>query len=191
MTALVQTIIQAMKRMLLLLAALGMLAGCSSVRVNTDHAEDADFSQFRTFQYQEGSNTVAVTDPLAHQRIVAALRRNMTAAGLTEVESDPDVRVTYHGSTERQIEFRTTYTGGSNWGRGSWGSRNVGVGMSTSTTRPTTVTQGTLVIDIWEVAGNRLVWRGVVSRSVSSNPSRNTAEINRGIDAAFRRFPPS
>ena len=62
--------------------------------------------------------------------------------------------------------------------------------MSSSTTRPTTVTQGTLVIDIWEVAGNRLVWRGVVSRSLSSNPSRNTAEINRGIDAAFRRFPP-
>jgi len=180
-----------MKRMLLLLAALGLLAGCSSVRVNTDHAEDADFSQFRTFQYQEGSNTVAVTDPLAHRRIVAALRRNMTASGLTEVESDPDVMVTYHGSTERQIEFRTTYTGGSNWGRSSWGSRNVGIGMSSSTTRPTTVTQGTLVIDIWEVAGNRLVWRGVVSRSLSSNPSRNTAEINRGIDAAFRRFPPS
>jgi hypothetical protein len=179
-----------MKRVLLLLAALAILAGCSSVRVHTDYAEDADFSQFRTFQYQDGTNTVAVADPLIHQRIVAALRRNMTAAGLTEVESDPDVVVTYHGSTERQIEFRTTYTGGSNWGRSHWGPRHSGIGVSTSTTRPTTVTQGTLVIDVWEVAGNRLVWRGVVSRSLSSSPNRNTAELNRGIDAAFRRFPP-
>ncbi len=176
--------------MLLLLAALAMLTGCSSVRVHTDHAEDADFSRFRSFQYQDGTNTVAVADPLAHQRIVSSLRRNMTAAGLTEVESDADVMVTYHGSTDRQIEFRTTYTGGSNWSRSRWGPRHSGVGFSSSTTRPTTVTQGTLVIDIWEVAGNRLVWRGVVSRSLSSNPSRNTAEINRGIDAAFRRFPP-
>jgi hypothetical protein len=178
------------KPLLLLLAALALLAACSSVRVHTDHAEDVDFSRFRTFQYQDGANTLAASDPLAHQRIVTSLRRNMTAAGLTEVDTDPDVRVTYHGSTDRQIEFRTTYTGGSNWGRSHWGSPRSGMGFSSSTTRPTTVTQGTLVIDVWEVAPNQLVWRSVVTRSLSDNPSRNTAEINRGIDAAFRQFPP-
>jgi uncharacterized protein YceK len=185
-----------MNRLLLLLAVLGFVAGCSSVRVHTDHAEDADFRRFRTFQYQHSSNTVAAASPLTHERIVAGLRRHMILAGFVEAESGADVVVTYHGSTDQQVEFRTTYTGGgSSWGSSQWGgrgsSRHVGLGMSSSTTRPNTITQGTLVIDIWEVASNRLLWRSTVTGTLNPNPERNTANINEGIERAFRRFPPN
>jgi len=178
-----------MKKIYCGVIALGLLVGCSSIRVTTDYAEDTDFSKFQTFAYEESENTVARSSPLAHQRIVTAIRRGMTSSGLTEVDKDPDLKVTYRGSTEQQVEFRTTYSGASTWGRPSR-YRGVGVGMTTSTTRPSTITQGTLMIDIWDVAANAMVWRSVATSTLSSDPSQNTSTINKAVEKAFNDFPP-
>ena len=177
-----------MKRAFLGVIALGLLIGCSSTSVHTDYSVDADFSKFRTFEYRDSANTVERTAPLAHQRIVAAIREGMTSSGLTEVESNPDVFVTYYGSTDQQLQFSTMYTGVSHWGRSS---RHMGMGMASSSTRTTTVTQGTLMIDVWDAADNAMVWRGVAGSSLSQNPDRNTDTINRAIERAFNDFPPN
>ena len=164
-----------------------LLAGCSSMSIQTDYSEDVDFSAFKTFKYEQSDQSLASLAPLADQRIVAAIRRGMTGSGLTEVESGPDLYVTYYGSTSQQLQFQTTYVGVGGWGR--WGRRGR-VGMAGSTTRATTYEQGTLVIDIWQAKENRLVWRGVVSDTLSGNPDRNTDRINRGVARAFESFPP-
>ena len=62
---------------------------------------------------------------------------------------------------------------------------------SPASTRATTLTQGTLMIDVWDAAENQLVWRGTVSDSVSGNAQRDADKIDRGIERAFRNFPPS
>ena len=178
-----------MKRAVYGLLVLGLLAGCSTMKVVTDYSESADFSRFKTFQYRETDMTIADTNPLAHRRIVNAIKQEMIANGLTEVDLDPDVYVTYYGKVEEQIILHSTnlgYSYGSNW---RWGG---GVGHPTfPTTIATTYLQGTLVIDIWEAEQKELVWRGVVSDAVSGNPDRDTARINRGISRAFERFPPA
>ena len=165
-----------------------LLAGCTSMSVQTDYSEDVDFSAFETFQYEESDRSLADVAPLAHQRIGAAIRRGMTDSGLAEVESGPDLHVTYYASTSEQLQFQTTYMGVGGWGR--WGRRGR-VGVAGSTTRATTYEQGTLVIDIWQAEENRLVWRGVVTDTLSGNPDRNTDKINRGVARAFEGFPPS
>lgn len=177
-----------MKRLTYGLIVLAMVSGCSSMSVHADFAQGTDFSGLETFQYRESDSTVAGADPLADQRIVAAIKREMTASGLNEVAADPDVVVSYYGSTEEQLQFNTTYTGVSSWGRRG---RRMGMSVGGSTTRATTFEEGTLVIDIWEVEGDQLIWRGVVSDTLSGNPDRNTEKINRGISRVFEDFPPS
>lgn len=177
-----------MKKVLGVLVMVGLLAGCSSITVNTDYSVDADFTQFKTFEYRDSDNTVESSNPLAHQRIVAALRQGMASSGLTETDKDPDVYVTYYGSTSEQLQFNTTYMGVSGWGHMG---RHMGTSMTTATTRTTTVTQGTLVMDVWDAGKNGLVWRGVSEGSLSSNPDRNTDRINSAVERAFRDFPPN
>ena len=172
-----------MKRALCVLMVLGLLVGCSTMQVVTDYSESADFSRFNTFQYKETEMTIADTNPLAHRRIVNAIRQEMISSGLTEVDSDPDVYVTYYGKVNEQIILHHTHLGyhrGSHWRGGA-----------RPGTIATTYVRGTLVIDIWEAEQKELVWRGVVSDAVSGNPDRNTARINRGISRVFERFPPA
>jgi len=176
-----------MKRALLAAMMIAFAAGCSTMSVNTDYSVDADFSQYRTFQYQNSDNDVEAASPLVHQRIVNAIRQGMSNAGLEEVEGTPDVYVTYHGSTSQQIRFDTTYMTMSNWHRPGWHS---GMGVTSSSTRATTITQGTLVIDIWDASTNTLVWRAIATDTLSQNPERNTNAINRAVERAFRDFPP-
>ena len=174
-----------MKRAFLAVLACGLLVGCSSMTVNTDYSVDADFSKFETFAYRDSSNTVQATSPLAHQRIIAALKDNMSKSGLTLVDGEPDVYVSYYGSTTEQLQFHTSYLGVNNWAH-----RGMGMGVTSATTRTTTVTEGTLVIDVWETDGDDLVWRAVASAPLSDNPDRNTAAINRAVERAFNDFPP-
>lgn len=175
-----------MQRLLFALIAVGLLAGCSSMSVTTDASPMADFSAFETFRYEESDRSVASTAPLADQRIVAAIQREMAASGLREVTSDADVVVTYYASIEEQLQFDTMYTG-----VGGWGGRRMGVGMSTASTRTTTYQEGTLVVDIWQAGEDKLVWRGIISDTLRDNPERNAEMINRGIARAFEDFPPN
>jgi hypothetical protein len=179
-----------MKSILLLSLLVGLLVGCSSTRVTTDSAEGTDFSAFRTFQYRDSSNTLAVSSPLSHQRIVTAIRHGMINSGLIEATADPDLFVTYYASTERETHFNTTYSGVNTWSGSRRSGSGMGFGVNSSTTRPTTVTRGTLVIDVWDASKNAMVWRSVVTSAINPDPERNTRAINDSIERAFSRFPP-
>jgi len=177
-----------MKRLTCGLIVLALVAGCSSMSVQTDFSQDVDFSGFQTFKYQDSDKSLAASAPLAHQRIVAAIRQEMNASGLTEVDEKPDVSVTYYGSTNEQLQFQTTYMA-TGFSRRGW--RRPGVSVGTSSTRAVTYEQGTLVIDIWATEADQLVWRGVVSDTLSGNPDRNTNKISQGVARAFENFPPN
>jgi hypothetical protein len=160
------------------------------MNVETDFWDEADFTEFRSFHYSDSEKTVAAASPLAHQRIVSAIRQGMTASGFTEVEDDADVHLTYYGSTSEQLQFMTTYTGVGGWGRGR-GSVRGGVGMATSSTTSTTYQRGTLVIDIWESSGDQLLWRGTITDTLNDNADKNADKINRAVSKAFDDFPPN
>ena len=177
------------------LLTLLILSGCSTMNVVTDYSEQANFTKFHTFQYQESSNTFADTSPLAHQRIVDGIKDEMTAAGFREANADPDLYVTYYGEKNETIELQTI--GWDYHHPPDWRMRNSSIRSQRysarhrhSTTRVVTIREGTLLIDIWEAANKELVWRAEISDTLSDNPDRNTANINRGLSRAFENFPP-
>lgn len=173
-----------------------LLVGCSTMNVFTDYWPDADFTTFKTFQYKDSGNTFARTFPLAHQRIVNGIKDEMTSAGFREANADPDLYVTYYGEKNETMELQTIdwdYHHPADWSR-----RHSSIPFQSYTTRPrntttrvVTIREGTILIDIWEASIKELVWRAEISDTLSDNPDRNTANINRGLSRAFENFPPA
>lgn len=169
---------------------LAVLIGCSSRSIGYDFDQRADFTAYATYAWHErdGEHTIAEEAPLAHQRIVAAIDREMTAKGFEEVSSDPDVLIAYHASDREETVISTTRTGYGYSPYWYWG----GFGMRTSTDRTTThnYTVGTLVIDMWDAEADQMVWRGIASDTVSDDPSRNARLIDSIVTDVFKRYPP-
>jgi len=176
-------------------ASLAVLIGCSSMKVNHDFDRQADFSSFQTFQWHESDANVKDTDPLSHERFINAVNSELRAKGMSEVTSNPDVFVTYSAEESEQMSLDTTYMGGGwgygpGWGWGGYyGAGMGGMGSSTTTVRKYNV--GTVVLDMWDAKEKRLVWRGIVSDTVSDNPSKNSSKITKAADKLFKEYPPA
>ena len=179
-----------MRQLVCALLVLG-LVGCASMTVNTDWAREADFTNYKTFQYKATDGNIADTNQLGDQRIVAGIKREMTGKGFSEASSNPDVYVTYHGEDKEGISLDTTTMGYGGYGYGpGWGWGRGGMGMGSSTTTVRTYTKGTLIVDIWDAKAKELIWRGVVSDTLSENPQKNVDKVNKGLTKMFKNYPP-
>ena len=165
-----------------------MALGCSSRKVNFDYDQSADFSSFKTYAWHEGQQTIKEEDPLAHERVMNAVDREMSAKGFTKVSSNPDVYVTYNAEDNEQVRLDTTHMGYGYADDFYWGG---GLGMGSSTTQVRTYTEGTLVVDIWDANKKQLVWRGTGTDTVSDNPESNARKIDGAIADLFKRYPPT
>ncbi len=173
------------KVFLLLLVPFLFTLGCD-LATSVDYDREADFSQVSTFGLT-GERNPEVND-LVHNRIVNALRSQLEAKGLREVDSNPDVFVTYYGDDNERTVIDTMNTGygyGPGWG---WGGGGMGMGSSTTTVR--TYKEGTIVVDIYGAGSKQLVWRGTVTGTISDDPKKNEKNINKGIAKLFEKYPP-
>jgi len=166
-------------------ALLLSMVACSSMKIATDYSETTDFKQFGTFKYVDSDQNLAATHNLQHQRVVEAVKREMTSEGYAEVATNPHVFVTYFAGIDKQVVLHST---GMAHGRG--GGWHRGTTMATSTTSSQTIHTGTLVIDIWDARGDALVWRGQVSDVLTGNPDKTADSIKRGVNKVFQKYPP-
>ena len=177
-----------MKSLTWVVAILLLTAGPAfAQKIYIDYDPSYDTSSVETFAWAETSETsVATQDPLLHSRILNGIEYYLTLAGAREDENDPDVYVTYHTSTKKEVVVDTSHH---DYGYpGSWGYYGrrypySGYGTSTSTVR--TYNRGTLVVDIWDAASDKLVWRGTaVNITVTDNPTK----MDKRIDKALKKM---
>jgi hypothetical protein len=180
-----------------------LLAGCASgpsVRALAD--PQANFSAYRSF----GFASPLGTDRGGYQSVVSdalknAARRELTARGLTESAS-PDLIVNFNAQLADKTRVTTTPAPtmgvGIGMGRYPWGPGYYGYRAGLYAPFPlyqdqTTVTQykeGTLNIDIADVAKKQLVWEGVVVGKVSGKALDNvSAAIDSAVTQAFAKYP--
>ena len=162
--------------------------------IDYDRNYDYESKKLSTFTWVKSADTsVAQEDPLLHSRIVNGIEYYLTLAGLTEVEESagPDIYVTYHASSQEQVQLNTTTMGygyPSGWAYGGYyGGRYGmgGVGMGTSTTSVSTYEMGTLVLDVWDAESETLVWRGMASNIVVT---QNPEKMHKKIDKALKKM---
>ncbi len=135
----------------------------------------------KTFAWKESAETsLAGSNPLLHSRIVNGIEYYLVLAGAHEVEDDPQVFVTYHTSTEKQVSLETTSFG---YGYpGAWGHYGRPYGYGTAVTAVNTYDVGTLVVDIWDAASNKLVWRGTAPNiTITDNPDKMGKKVDKAL----------
>ena len=178
-----------MHRSAFLLAAGIMLAAPAfAKKPQIQWDQDYDFSSIETFSWMPSAGeTLEQSDPFLHGHIINTIEFQLTSNGLTEVASNPDVLVTYYGSTDTEIRLQSD-SYGYGWGTygPAWGYYGYGgygrVGPVSTTTRVVEYERGTLVVDIIDARNSDLIWRGTVSDiSISDNPSKMQKTITKAI----------
>ena len=180
------------KPLFLIVLPLLFLYACSGITVSQDYEKEYNFAGLKTFAWLPNEdNGYGVKDnELVDKRIRTAIENNLTAKSYRQVDSaTPDFFVSYHFSVEQKIKS-SGLSGGVSIGRSSYGGFG-GVGMSTGSD-VRAYDQGTLLIDVTIPLGDKLVWRGIATQSVSdhTSPEESTVRINETVEKILAQFPP-
>jgi len=174
-----------LQRMVLILTVMmfAFAGGLSAQQVKTDYDHNANFTQYKTYSWEQ----VKTKDPLFVDRIKSAVNAALTAKGWTEVPSGGDVSIIAIQTTQDQQTLNTFYDGmGGGWGWRRFG----GGGFGDATTTTETYQVGTLVIDLFDTKTKQLIWRGTASDTLSNNSKKNIENLNKGVEKLFKKFPP-
>jgi len=151
--------------------------------VTVDHDSSADFTKYHSYTWREGT---AAGNPLNQQRIVDAVNAALQAEGLTSAESGGDLTVVTHVATD--VELRITSDSFGYGGYRGW--RGYGRGWGTTYSTVDQVPVGTLIVDLVDGASRQLVWRGMASDTIPSNPDKVERLIQKRVEKMFRQYPP-
>jgi len=148
-------------------------------QVKTDYDRSADFSQYKTYSWEK----VQTQDPLLVDRIKEAVNADLTAKGLTPVDSGGDIAIVAIEMTKNQHTLNTFYDGfGGGW---RWGG-----GFGDATTTVDNYKVGTLVVDLFDAKTKKIIWRGSSSDTLSDKSDKNIKNLDKGVQKMFDHFPP-
>jgi len=139
--------------------------------IHTDYDHSADFSRYHTYTWAKAHSD----NQLVQQRIVDDVDAALQQLGLQKVDSGGDLSVAAVGAAKNEQEYQTFYDGfGGGWRWGGFG--------ETATTTPINYRVGTLVVDLYDTNGKRLVWRGTATETLSGDPSKNAAKLKEAVN---------
>ena len=169
--------------------AFGLLALAITVapvapgEVKAGAAKGVDLSRYKTFQILPvrilTKKGIVEDDPVLSPVIAAALRRELTEKGLTEVAASPDLQV-LPGAL--QTVFPSIDAMFYNFvGDADWGSSPVfTVGRYNK--------EGTLFVNMVDPRDNKTVWLGFAKRAVGK-PSSLKGDLDKAADELFKKYP--
>jgi hypothetical protein len=162
--------------MVLLLAATTLIA--QDVRSN--YMPGTDFSKYHTYKWVsiEGASH---PNQIVDAEIKQSVDSQLSAKGLTKTDSDKaDLYVGYQIATDKEKQWNGYGMGGGvRWG-----------GMATATS--STISVGTLVLDLYDPATKQLVWTGNATKTLdpSSNQEKNEKNLNKAMAKLLKNYPP-
>ena len=170
----------------LLVLALAGAGLAQKVHYNFD--QEADYSGYRTYRWVDIDGGERV-DELTDRQIRAALDAELATKGLARTESeDADLYIGYQvavNSEKRYTSYNSGWGYGAGWRRGGWGG-----GMTTGQT--SSISVGTIALDIYDAKAKHLVWRGEATKTLdpTSNPEKRKKRLAKGASRLLKNYPP-
>ena len=180
------------------LVALLVLAGCQTANVQTDFDAAAPFTSYRTYSWLP-SETPRGMNPLMFRRVRESIDRSLAARGYTQAEP-ADFAITFTVGERDRIEahdygYGWGGYGGYGWGGyggygwGGWRGWGWGGWGPYGPVDIYTVTERSIIIDIYDGKSRTPVWHGVTRRQ-SYSDRVNYARLDKAVDAVLAEFPP-
>ena len=155
-------------------------------KTSAGYDKNIDFSNYKTFVFDKDG----ARNPFVNTMIVEAVERELTSRGLTKVDTDPDLRVVYLAASGPNLQVASLpfYQVVNPAYSGLVGGASMAMWD---------VTTGTLVIDLFDVKTDRVVFRGTATDVLQRAPSADlradaklvSKPINKGIAKIFKKYP--
>lgn len=182
------------KMTLLLAVTLGVLSACASgpdIMYNSDPSVNvAGYSTFAFFD-PLGTDTKGYGS-LTSQYLKSATRTKLESLGYTYDETNPQLRINFGGQLSDKLRVSSAPAGpvvgvgyyGYRAGMyGAWGGYNQ--------TTVSQYTEGTLNLDVVDVAANRMVWESVANGRVTEEDLKNVGPVlTEVVGEMLSKFPP-
>jgi len=169
------------KRYSLALMAVLMTGGALAAQdVKYNFMPGTDFSKYHTYKWvtiEGGAHPNQIVDA----EIKQAVDSQLTAKGLTKTDGDKaDLYVGYQIAVDKEKQWNAFGTGGARWGGG----------MASATS--STITNGTLVLDMYDPTTKQLVWTGNATKTLdpSGNQEKNQKNLDKAMEKLLKNYPP-
>jgi hypothetical protein len=182
------------------LAALLLLSACANYpAVRTDFDSTANFANYHSYTWipldvPRGMN------PIMFRRVQGSIDRALQARGYTHATPGDFAIAFTIGERDRTEAHDYGYWGwGGYWGHGwgccgwghgwgGWGSGWGGWGYPSVDVY--TVTDRSLIIDIYDVPTKRPIWHGVITKTTYPDSAPDYSKLDANVDAVLAKFPP-
>jgi hypothetical protein len=165
-----------------------LLGSAFGQQVQTDFDHQANFSQYKTYSWQE----IKPANSLWDARIKNAVDAQLSAKNWAQLNSGGDVAIVAIKTTQTQRTLHTFYDNYGDFG-GGWGWRGFGGGgfggFGESDTTEQDYKDGTLVIDMFDAKTKQLIWRGSAEEMLSNKAEKNEKNLEKGVAKMFKGFP--
>jgi hypothetical protein len=149
--------------------------------VRTNSMPGTNFAKYHTYKWVmiEGASH---PNQIVDAQIKSSVDSQLAAKGLTKTDSDnADLYIDYQVSVDQEKQWNAYGMGGGpRWGGG--------MGTATSST----ISVGTLVLDMYDPPNKQLVWTGTATKTL--DPGNNQDKKQKNLDKAMQKllkdFPP-
>lgn len=160
------------KNTLLFVIAVGILSGCSSMKVSSEHEADYAFSNIKTYQWIAGpADILDEDDTYTHESIEQALKNELSIKGWNQIEEEEtsDVQVASYIKLKEYQEYASTdtrereFSGGFTFNQDSksWGYEEREPDLEVYT-----VEEGTLTVLLFDTQTGERIWRGTLKTKI-------------------------
>ncbi len=164
-----------------LLALMLLVCGVAVAQdVRSNYMPGINFSSYHTYKWVviDGSQQ---PNQIVDAEIKQAVDAQMSAKGFTKVDSDTaDLYVGYQIALDQERQWNAFGMGGGiRWG---------GMGTATSST----ITNGSLVLDMYDKSKQQLVWTGTATKTLNpgGNQEKNQKNLDKAMQKLLKNFPP-
>ncbi len=164
-----------------------LISGCSSLKVATDYDTTADLTSPKNFVIVH--KAVAGEDTLTSDRIIAALKTELTQKGYSESSREKaDFYVLFHVGVTSKTRIDTDYQHVNMYPYSyGYGYRSV----SMPQTRVYNYEEAKLIVDAVVPQKNKIIWRGTAVDYLKNleTPQEKTDYINKTLNSLMKKFP--
>ena len=171
-----------------LVVMVSMVTVTGAQTVYIDHDSAVAPGSYQTFDWVPTPETSLEEDyPLLHSQVKNAIEYHLVRGGLIQDDISPQLLVTYHTRVVGLVRLDAA-SYGYDYGPGwvwdpAWGDE---AGDYAQKVR--TYPQGTLIIDIWDIATGMVVWRGTVVGLVPEDPDDAEQEIQAALELMVAKW---
>ena len=171
-----------------------ILAGCTQLQTGSEIDGATDFTALKTFSWlhdvDEPAEDVRLNDPKVRQTVRTAVEESLLSKGYEKVErQQADFLVTWFGAIEQKMKKENIDHFYAPYGYGTLYRDPV-----LNTESPRTIREyekGTIIVDIVDPKGQKLIWRGSGSGKLAEDQPEQTAlrNLNRSVTKILEPFP--